>query len=69
MSEFLKVKNHATLVRDTSSNAIIANDDNEFLNYKRKNTLIQKQSKDIEYLKKEMEEMKSILIKILNKGL
>lgn len=69
MNRFLKVKDHSDLVRDVSSNAIIANDDNAFADYKRRNAIAMKHTKDIAELKAEMSEIKTLLVQILNKGI
>lgn len=70
--QFAKVEGHASLMRDTSSNAIICNDDDEYLAYRRRNDIAKKHSKlvseqatQIESLKSEVEEIKQMLIQIL----
>ena len=71
---YLKVENHENLIRDTSSHAIINTDDNEYKAFKarreaelKKRRQFEDQSKEIEYIKSEMAEIKQMLA-ILIKG-
>ena len=68
MDKFLRVENDTSLVRDTSSNAIINQNRSEFdkfmslsqKKYKEKNELDTMKS-DLDTLKSDMEEIKSLL--------
>lgn len=73
VNSFVKVEGHASLVRDMSSNAIIATDDNEFNAYKKRREaekkrvqLQEQQINDIEHLKNDMDQIKHMLSQLLN---
>ena len=73
INKFVKVEGHASLVRDMSSNAIIATDDNEFNAYKKRREIEKKranaqeqQANDIEQLKNDMDQIKHMLSQLLN---
>lgn len=60
----LKVHDHPGLYRDSSSKAIINNDESSYNEYKSKKILQSKliqMSNDIEYLKKTVEELKLLV--------
>jgi hypothetical protein len=70
--QFAKVEGHASLVRDTSSHAIICDNDDEYQAYRRRNDIaknhakiVLEQKNQIESLKSEVEEIKQMLIQIL----
>lgn len=72
LNNFLKVEGHSSLVRDMSSNAIIANDNAEFSAYqkrrmveKNRQELMEKQVNDIENLKNDMLEIKQLLTTLI----
>lgn len=69
---YLKVEGHETLVRDTNSKAIISTSDREYQDYMLKRKAMVKQSKllnthaeEIENIKKDLSEIKNLLIKII----
>ena len=73
LNQFAKVEGHTSLIRDMSSNAIIATDDNEFNAYKKKreiemkrNSEIAKQQIQIESIRSDVQEIKDMLNAILN---
>jgi len=73
INSFVKVEGHTSLVRDMSSNAIIATDDNEFNAYKKRREvekrrvqLQDQQVSDIERLKNDMDQIKHMLSQLLN---
>ncbi len=70
--QFAKVEGHASLMRDTSSHAIICDNDDEYQAYRRRNDIaknhakiVLEQKNQIESLKSEVEEIKQMLIQIL----
>ena len=74
MSEFLKVEGHKDLVRDTSTGAILNTNRNAYLNYKKRLREAQKQrdeirsaTREINNLKCEMHEIKSMLKTLLER--
>ena len=74
MSEFLKVEGHKDLVRDTSTGAILNTNRNAYLNYKKRLREAQKQrdeirsaTREINNIKCEMHEIKSMLKTLLDK--
>ena len=74
MTRFLKVEGNPSLVRDTYSNAIINTNESEYENYMRlKNKMLERKSQeeqnteDINNLKQDMEEIKTLLKVLINK--
>lgn len=74
MSTLLKVENHMSLARDISSNAIINTSESEYESYLRKREANMKQKmqidsqiKEIESIKCEISEIKSMLLCLLSK--
>lgn len=72
--QYLKVEGHNGLVRDTSTGAIINTNRTEYEEYMARKRLaeqreieISKHSEDINILKNEMQEIKSILLQLLHK--
>ena len=75
MSEYIKVQGHASLVRDTRTNAIVNRDKNAYSIAKRRAEEAQRQrdeirgaSREINNLKCEMHEIKSMLKTLLDKN-
>lgn len=71
---FLKVSGHEGLVRDSNSRAVLNTSSEEYNNYiqtreraKQKNRIIEQQQEDIQQLKNDMSEIKSLLTKLLEK--
>ena len=74
MSDTLKVEGHTHLVRDVNSNAIINTNTNEYQLYMKRVKVREKQAdelrdtvKEINNLKSELREIKSLLTKVLSK--
>ena len=75
MSEYIKVQGHASLVRDTRTNAIVNRDKNAYSIAKRRAEEAQRQrdeirgaTREINNLKCEMHEIKSMLKTLLDKN-
>ena len=74
MTRFLKVEGYDSLVRDTSSNAIVSSSKTEYQMYMQRCKSREKQGdeirgaiKEINNLKTEFKEIKSLLKKVLSK--
>ena len=74
MSDTLKVDGYTHLIRDVNSNAIINTNQTEYQLYMKRIKVREKQSdqlrsavKEINNLKSELREIKSLLTKVLNK--
>jgi hypothetical protein len=74
MEQFLKVEGHNGLVRDMSTGAIINTNRTEYEEYMARKRLaeqreleISKHSEDINILKNEMQEIKSMILQLLQK--
>ena len=74
MSDYIKVQGHSNLVRDTNTHAIINKDKNAYLIAKRRAEEAQRQrdeirgaSREINNLKCEMHEIKSMLKTLLER--
>lgn len=74
MARLLKVEGHESLVRDTSSNAVINNSTKDYESFMRQKELfvsrkleIQEQANEINNLKDELSEIKSLLKQLLEK--
>lgn len=72
--QYLKVEGHNGLVRDTSTGAIINTNRTEYEEYMARKKLaeqreveISKHSEDINILKNEMQEIKSMILQLLQK--
>jgi len=72
--QYLKVLGHDGLVRDVSTGAIINTNSKEYENYMRaratreqKDLEISKHEEDINNIKNEMQEIKSLILQLLNK--
>lgn len=75
MSHFVKIEGNSFLVRDMTSGAIINTNRTEYENYmsrkklsKDLDTKIKQNSDDIETIKSDITEIKSLLITLINKG-
>ena len=71
---YIKVEGHTSLVRDVKTNAIVNNNKNEFQLYMKRRSERNQQSdtmrktvKEINNLKTELREIKSLLTKVLSK--
>ena len=71
---YIKVEGHTSLVRDVKTNAIVNNNKNEFQLYMKRRSERNQQSdtmrktvKEINNLKSELREIKSLLVKALEK--
>ena len=69
---FAKVEGHDSLIRDMSSHAILSTSDIEYQSYKRsrdaskrQHLIMQNQSKEIESLKNDLDEIKQLLNQVL----
>lgn len=67
MSKYLKVEGHTTLVRDEHSSAIVNTDYNGYVLAKRRRELFQNQSDEINSLREEMSELKTLMREIIEK--
>lgn len=72
--QYLKVQGHNSLVRDTSSGAIINTNRTEYEEYmarvrlaEEKDQLISQHTDEINNMKNELREIKDLLIKLVNK--
>ena len=66
MATFQKIQDHADLVRDTRSNAIINTNTDVYYAAKARKRKTQNQNQEIQSLKKEMSEIKSLLLTLIN---
>ena len=64
----IPVEGHKGLFRDEQSNAIINCDDYEYEQYRRLQSSALKEKQEIESLKKDVEEIKLLLLKFLEKN-
>jgi hypothetical protein len=67
MTKYLKVQGNDSLVRDTSSKAIINTNAKEYQNYVEKRNMMAKQKQEIDSLKKDMSEIKEMLATLIGK--
>jgi len=67
MTQYLKVQGNDSLVRDTSSKAIINTNVKEYQNYVEKRNMMAKQKQEIDSLKKDMSEIKEMLATLIGK--
>ena len=67
MQKFLKVKDNSFLVRDSATGAILNNDRNGLLEYRRKRALAEKKNREIQEMKNDISDIKAVLAKILEK--
>lgn len=64
---YRKVENEASLVRDTNNNALLNIDNESLTAYKKRKQANIQLKKDVDRLKEDMQEIKSLLIKLLDK--
>jgi hypothetical protein len=64
---YIKVKDHPNLVRDKRSNAILNIDNSAYNKYKQERDQKLQEKKEYEQLKKDVSEIKDLLLKILEK--
>ena len=62
----LKVKGHSNLYRDENTGAILNCDENSYLNYVRSREKRNVQKEEIDKIKSDIEEIKSMLKQIIN---
>lgn len=62
---YIKVKDHPNLVRDKRSNAILNIDNSAYNKYKQERDQKLQEKKEYEQLKKDVSEIKDLLLKIL----
>lgn len=74
MGNYIQISNKEGLIRDMSSGAVININRSEYDNYVQKRRLdlmakeqVDKNSKDIEALKQDLQEIKTLLISLVNK--
>lgn len=65
INQFAKVEGHESLMRDMSSHAILSTNDDEYQSYKRSRDAAKRQSKEIQELKTEMQDIKEMLRALL----
>jgi len=63
MKSRVKVKDHPTLQRDTTTNAIVTHDPSGYERYMAERNLRERQQERIEYLETELMEIKRLLMK------
>ena len=62
-----KVKGHDHLIKDEFSKAVINTDRDAYTLYKRRQTIMQVKNGEIEQLKSEMSELKTMMTQVLEK--
>lgn len=67
MSDFVKVEGHSSLVRDAESTAIVNTDIEAYFLAKKRKEMFLSQRKEINTLKEDVNEIKNILHKLLEK--
>ena len=74
MGEYLKVEGHSNLIKDTKTHAVINNNKNAYLSYKKRLQEAQKQrdeirsaTREINNIKCEMHEIKDMLKTLLDR--
>jgi hypothetical protein len=72
MKKLVPIKDNSSLLRDTSTNAVISNDQTSYKNYMRlkqqklnDTEKIVKLEDDVNYIKNELDEIKNLLITLL----
>ena len=73
--QYLKVQGHNGLVRDTSSGAIINTNKSEYEEYmervrlaEEKDSLLSQHTAEINNIKNELQDIKTLLLQLVNKG-
>ena len=67
MSDYSKIENEDTLIRDNASKAVINTDVDGFNSYMNKKRSIAKQQKEFNDLKTEVTELKDLVKNLINK--
>ena len=67
MTIYKKVAEDTSFVRDMHTNAIINIDNEALLNYKKRKRSTAKLQNDVDSLKNEMQEIKNLLVQLLDK--
>jgi hypothetical protein len=67
MNEYVKVKDHEDLVREKNNSAILNVDADALSKYKMRRELERKRNEEIDELKKDVSEIKSLLLQMIDK--
>lgn len=67
MNDYVKVQDHAGLVRDKSSGAILNVDHNEIQQARARKAQRQKENEELDKIKKDVDDIKSLLNQIIGK--
>jgi len=67
MNEYVKVKDNDDLVRDKNNSAILNVDADALSKYKMRRELERKRNEEIDELKKDVSEIKSLLLQMIDK--
>lgn len=65
MRNLVKIENEKSMARDITSHAVIETSDKKILDYKSRRALLEAKENEIAQLKSEMQEIKSMLKKLL----
>ena len=66
--ELIPVEGHTTLGRDSQSNAILNTDDSGYMAYKRARDAARRKDRDLEDLRKEVDELKDLVHNMVQKA-
>ena len=66
--ELIPVEGHTTLGRDSQSNAILITDDSGYMAYKRARDAARRKDRDLEDLRKEVDELKDLVHNLVQKA-
>ena len=66
--ELIRVEGHPTLGRDSQSNAILNTDDSGYMAYKRARDAARRKDRDLEDLRKEVDELKDLVHNLVQKA-
>ena len=66
--ELIPVEGHTTLGRDSQSNAILNTDDSGYMAYKRARDAARRKDRDLEDLRKEVDELKDLVHNLVQKA-
>jgi hypothetical protein len=67
MNQYVKVKDHEDLVREKNNSAILNVDADALSKYKMRRELERKRNEEIDELKKDVSEIKSLLLQMIDK--
>ena len=67
MNQYVKVKDHEELVREKNNSAILNVDADALSKYKMRRELERKRNEEIDELKKDVSEIKSLLLQMIDK--